>query len=167
MTHLNIQLAAAVTKRDHERLIIAAHETGHAVVELALGGDVEYVKLKFGLLGGIIGGHCRWGGEPSRDWTKDRKARRLMAMLGGDAAQTRFCRLYLGMPERKAQRYGRDLVGGDYASFDHYRAQLGMRHLSRDEALRQAARVLDRQADRLDALTARLERAKYLPGSAL
>ncbi len=167
MTRLNKDLVRALDKRDHERLIIAAHEIGHAIGELALGGGVEYVKLKFGLFGGIHGGHCEWGGEPSRDWSKDRKARRLLGMLAGPAAQERFCRLYLGMTDREARRYGRDLVGGDYASFDHYRRKLGMRHLNKDGVFQEAAQVLEHNADWLDTLTVRLERAKYLTGSDL
>jgi hypothetical protein len=167
---MNQHLARAADKANKDqrrRLAICGHEIGHALGELAGGGQPEWVKLKFGMLGGISG-WCRYGCDPERGWPKDRKIGRLVAMMAGHAAEVRFCRLYLGMDHRTVFRYGRDWADGDYEDFRYWRSKLGLGwSITPQWAFEQATGLLGRQGGRLDALTVRLDHAKYLPGSAL
>ena len=165
---MNPELMRAAERRDNRRMAICAHEVGHGLAGLAFGLETNGERLKFGLLGGFIGGACDWD-YFNDDTPRDHKIAWLVGIMGGHAAEIRFCQLYLRMDARKAFKYGRDWAEGDYQNFDHYRAKWrrdGVR-VSRDWAFDQASRAIERNADRLDRLTLRLDKAARLPGSAL
>jgi hypothetical protein len=173
MTHSMIgtmdkQLVRAVDKFEHRQLAISAHEIGHALGELDSGVRPEYVRLNFGLFLGFLGGYCMYGELPDRDSPRERKLGFLVSTMAGHAADTRFCRLYLGLGEKAAFRAGREMADGDYADFRHWRSTLGLGwSVSPEWAFDRATAVLRRHADRLDRLTLRLVRERYIPGSQL
>ncbi|WP_028933963.1 hypothetical protein [Pseudonocardia spinosispora] len=163
------QIAAALDRgRKPVQLAVAAHEMGHAIGILANGERPGSVRLKFGIFGGFTGGWCDYGGYPDRDWPSEKKLGRLVAMMAGHAAETRFCQLYLDMDYRAAFKYGRGSSDGDYQDFRHWRGKLGVRwKASEDWAFDQATRLIERRADYLDRYTLRLERTRYLDGGDL
>lgn len=166
---MNKQIIKALD-RGHKpmQLAVAAHEMGHAVGTMANGHHPAYVKLKFEFLGGLVGGECDYGDPPREDWSPQQHMGRLIAMMAGHAAETRFCQLYLGMNFRKAFTYGRDSSAGDYAEFQALRKWAGLRwKTTENEAFHQATQLLERQSTYLDDYTLRLDRARYLDGSAL
>lgn len=170
---MNRKLLQAVDKVDHRRLAVCAHEIGHALTWIACGIEVKEVYLKSGFLGGFAGGFCDTVDVPTRDWPRDLRIGYLVGILGGHAAEVRFCQLYLDMNVRDAYRYGREWAEGDYANFPHWRSKLGLGGLSwsggmsADAAFDRAGRLLERQSRRLDELTLRLERSRHLDGGDL
>lgn len=166
-------LHAASNKGDHRRLAVCAHEIGHALTWMATGIEVEKVYLKFGLFGGFKGGRCEVVEEPSRHWSRELRVGYLVGIIGGHAAEVRFCHLYLGMDERAAFRYGRDWADGDYDNFPHWRSKLDLGFwswsggLSATDAFEQATSQLELEQRRLDELTLRLHSSRHLAGGAL
>ena len=170
---MNQKLADAARRVDRRRLAICAHEIEHALTWLASGIEIKQVYLKTGFLGGFAGGFCEPVNTPSRDWPRDLREGYLIGLMGGHAAEVRFCQLYLDMPARKAYAFGREWAEGDYLNYTHWRSKLGLGALSwsgglsHQAAFDRATRLLDRHHRRLDALTLRLERAGRLEGSSL
>ena len=162
---LDGELARAVYRRwDQRRLSVCAHELGHAAGELAVGIVPARVYLRFGLLGGFNGGQCEMD-YLAPDATREQRTGRLVALLAGHAAEARFCRLYLGMDQRAAHKYGRDWAEGDYLNFDHFRGKFGLRwRISRDDAFAQASELVEAKGPDLDRLTPRLYQARQLTG---
>jgi hypothetical protein len=170
---LNDDLARAVEQVEHRRLAVCAHEIGHGFADLAGGGWPEKVWLKFDILGGFKTGWWQPSKVPSRDWSRDRKIGYLVALIGGHAAEVRFCRLYLGMNDRAAYKFGRDWADGDYADFDHWKSKLGLGGfswsggLSASDAFERATAVHEQRAEDLDRLTLRLHHNRHLTGDDL
>jgi hypothetical protein len=165
---VNLELVRAVARRDQRRLATSAHEIGHALAAQAHGLGTVEVRLKFGMLGGITGGHCGWEHVDEHS-PPELLTAYMIALMGGHAAEIRFAQLYLGMNERKAYKYGRDWAEGDYLNFGHFR-RVWRRHgvrISRDAAFARAETAVARHGDRIDALTLRLDKNKYLSGSQL
>ena len=124
------------------------------------------MRLNFGILGGFTRGLCYFGSEPDATMPAQEVVLRLGSWIAGHAAEVRFCRLYLGMDEQAAWKFGREWAGGDYDSFHYYRYKLRAR-TSVDAAFAHAARLFERHAGALDRLTLRLYHARYLTGAAL
>jgi hypothetical protein len=170
---VNRKLLDAAARVDHRRLAVCAHEVGHALTWIACGTEVKEVHLKSGLFGGFAGGRCEVVDAPTRDWPRALREGYLIGLMGGHAAEVRFCQLYLDMNARKAFRYGRDWAEGDYLNYRHWRSKLGLGGMawsggmSTDAAFDRATRILRRQQRRLDDLTVRLERSRYLHGGEL
>jgi hypothetical protein len=170
---VNRKLLDAVDRVDHRRLAVCAHEVGHALTWIAGGIEIKEVYLKKGLFSGFAGGRCEVVDAPGRDCPRDLREGYLVGIVGGHAAEVRFCQLYLGMSARKAFRYGRDWAEGDYLNYPHWRSKLGLGGMSwsggmsADAAFDRATRILRRQQRRLDELTVRLERTRYLHGGEL
>jgi hypothetical protein len=165
---VNWELVRAVERRDQRRLATCAHEIGHALAAQTYGLATIKVRLKFGMFGGLTGGQCVWEDDFS-DASLALRTAYLIALMGGHAAEVRFCQLYLGMNERKAYRYGRDWAEGDYQHFDAFRKawrRYGAR-ISRDDAFERAGHAVARHSDRIDQLTLRLDKTKYLSGRQL
>lgn len=170
----NPKLLDAVDRVDHRRLATCAHEIGHALTWIAGGIEIHEVYLKSGLFGGHAGGICDPAGDmPTRHWPRELREGYLIGIMGGHAAEVRFCQLYLGMDARKAFRYGRDWAEGDYLNYPHWRSKLGLGGLSwsgglsRETAFDRATHILQRQHRRLDELTLRLHRSRRLRGGEL
>lgn len=165
---MNLTLVRAAERRDRRRLATAAHEVGHALTAHAHGLATESVRLKFGMLGGVTGGRCEWEHVDEKSPAELRTAY-MIALMGGHAAEIRFCQLYLGMDDRKAFKYGRDWAEGDYLNFTHFRRhwrRYGVR-ITRDAAFAHAERAVARHGSRIDELTLQLDQRKYLDGGAL
>ncbi|WP_028924969.1 hypothetical protein [Pseudonocardia acaciae] len=169
LADLNAQLRQAVTATSrHRQLAICAHEIGHALLELAGGGDVRYVELRFKLTG--LAGYCHYGDDAhdaeQLGWSGERKLARQIATMAGHAAEVRFCQHYLGMDHSAAFRYGLDWAEGDYTDFYYFRRKFGLRHISPDWAFHRAGIYLDRHGGLLDRLTLRLHHAHHVNGGA-
>jgi hypothetical protein len=165
---LNKELVRALDKHDHRQLATSAHEIGHALGELNSGVRPEWVRLNFGFFLGFTGGYCKYGTQPDRDSPRERKLGYLVSTIAGHAAETRFCQLYLGLTEKAAFKFGREWADGDYEDFRYWRSTLGLGwSISPEWAFDRATAVLQRAADRLDRLTLRLVRDRYIPGSRL
>lgn len=165
--HLNEQLAHAVAQtRAPVRLAVAAHEIGHALMVLACGFQPDYVRLDFGLLGGFLGGTCHMGGFPDPTVPPEQNTGWLLAWIAGHAAETRFCRLYLGMDDHAAYDHGKPSSSWDYDQFHHWRRKLGI-SISHERAFQRATTFFERHTALLDRLTLRLERARRFTAAAL
>ncbi|MBO0847834.1 MAG: hypothetical protein J2P20_00100 [Pseudonocardia sp.] len=165
---LNADLLRLADRRDPERVSTAAHEIGHGLGELLGEGTApQWVKLNPGLF--WTSGWCQWGEMPSRDWPRERRVAHLVSTMAGHAAGARFCRVYAGMDEQRAFKYARNGADGDYADFYHWRSKLGLfwSGVRPEWAFEQATALLETHAEALDALTVRLDAARYLPGSDL
>lgn len=170
---LDPDLTSAVNTVDHRRLAVCAHEIGHAYSWLAAEVEIEKIYLRFGFLGGLIGGRCDTVLMPERDWSREQRTGYLVGILGGHAAEVRFCQLYLGMGYKRAFRYGREWAEGDYLNFDHWKSKLGLGAfswsggLSATDAFDEAMAVHEQRAADLDRLTVRLHHNRHLSGAEL
>lgn len=151
--------ARGITRTPVER--IAAHEVGHAVVWALLGLVVEDLQVDTTWTGSADGGWCALTGPFDLDAMIEPY---LIGLMGGAAAEHRYLTVHLHRSDRDAHAEIVDHWGADIESFDHHtRTHHG--RTSREQAFTRARALLDTRTDTIDALTVRLGRELYLPGS--
>lgn len=138
---------------DLERLAIAFHEAGHAVIHIVNGGRVEHLKIT-----GKTGGYTRTV-EDGPD--EDNPMPWLAMIMAGQAAETRFLTRN-GHGAWKAESLARQTATGDHRNFRRDARGTG---ISKGQALREATKQVRKHWGRIERAAALLADTGHLSGS--
>lgn len=138
---------------DLDRLAIAFHEAGHAVIHVVNGGRVSHLEI----LGNGAGNTCTVEDGPDEAnpmaW--------LAMVMAGQAAETRFLTRN-GYGQWKAESLAKHTAGGDHRNFRRDSRGTG---ISKGQALREAHRQVRKHWGRIERVAALLNAKGRISGS--
>lgn len=140
------------------RMVVSAHEVGHAVAYRAAGLTVRYARLESGVFGGL-GGRAK---IVEQLVPEKKVAGYAVACLAGSEAEARYLARHYGVSLAKARCIAAPAL--EASDLDEFKQAAKHAGLSRSEGQRRAEQVISTHWGMIERLATKLARKNKLTG---